>query len=692
MEVRCNRCGTEYEFDDVLISERGTTVKCTNCGFQFKVFAPGSRAVAPERWSVRTVAGEELVFGSLRDLQRGIAERRVGPQDLLSRGSDPPRRLGLIAELEPFFAVQNARPKGPIPRTLHGVAPEFPNVSSLPPVQPSHHPSVPSQAPNITPVPPQSGPPTLVEPVRPFDESRHGSAVPTLRTTPIPEVVPRSAVQPAASLPAVPPGLAPESSTRPPATPIHRSNASPSQRAAIERLSATLPSAPAPHIPDPPSPRPSPRSAMPAAPLRTQDLDLGEDTEDTGSARSRWIAALVVAGVVVLLALTVGRRYLSRFQAPQAREAAVAEDPRVALLLEDGNRLLESGDWEGARERLLKASALAEHDARVLTSLARLETLRADQGWLELRLLEPSATDLVQARKRELERRLARAEQAVNAALAAAPKEMAPSRAEIDLLRMKGELEKARQKSAPLVERSTDAANAYVLAALDFAGDSPEWDGVIERLRIARNGEAGGGRAQAALVYVLARAGRAEDAQAELAKIGPSSPMAPLLPQLKAFVARAPKGSAPSASARPAARAPAAPAARAPAAPAARAPAGEANAMLDKAQQATRSGRYAAAEELYYRVLERSPGNARALSGLAEIARRKNDTARAEELKERARLDANNPKGDGATQAKEPEEEPPAAPKSEPDTGNGSNPSPTLPPEVDTTDLPGSKP
>nr|MDQ2644525.1 tetratricopeptide repeat protein [Myxococcota bacterium] len=308
-----------------------------------------------------------------------------------------------------------------------------------------------------------------------------------------------------------------------------------------------------------------------------------------------------------------------------------------------------------------------------------------DQGWLELRLIDPSATDLVQARKRELERRLARAEQAVNAALAASPKEVAPSRAEVDVLRMKGELEKARQKSAPLAERSTDPANAYVLAALDFAEDSPKWDGVIERLRIARNGEAGGGRAQAALVYVLARAGRTEDAQAELAKIGPSSPMAPLLPQLKAFVARAPKGSAASASARPAARAPAAPAARA--------PAGEANAMLDKAQQATRSGRYAAAEELYYRVLERSPGNARALSGLAEIARRKNDTARAEELKERARLDAsNNSKGDGAAQAKEPDEEPPAAPKSEPAPGNGSNPSPTLPPEVDTTDLPGSKP
>lgn len=677
MEVRCNRCGTEYEFDDVLISERGTTVKCTNCGFQFKVFAPGSRAAAPERWSVRTVAGEELVFGSLRDLQRGIAERRVGPQDLLSRGSDPPRRLGLIAELEPFFVVQNALPKGPIPRTLHGVAPEFPGVSSLPPAEPSHHSGGPSRPPHITPGPPQSGPPTLIEPVRPFD-SRHGSAMPTLRTTPVPEQLPRGAVQPAlAPEPSAPPvhhSHAPESGTRPPSTPVQRSNASPSQRAAIERLSATLPSAPAPQIPDPPSPRPSPRGAMPAAPLRTQDLDLGDDTEDTGSARSRWIAALVVAGVVVLLAATVGRRYLTRFQAPEAREAAVAEDPRVALLLEDGNRLLESGDWEGSRERLLKASALAEHDGRVLTSLARLESLRADQGWLELRLIEPTANDVVQAQKRELERRLARAEQAVNAALAAAPKEIAPARAEVDVLRMKGELAKARQKSAPLVARSTDPANAYVLAALDLAEDAPKWDNVIERLRVASNGEAGGGRAQATLVYALARAGRPEDAQSELAKIGPSSPMVPLLPELKAFVARAPKGPGATGSAKPVASA-------------ARAPAGDPNAVLDKARQATRSGQYAVAEELYYRVLERSPGNARALAGLAEIARRKNDTTRAEELNERARLDSPN-----APAADEPKDGKPAAPKGAPGPGTGSNPSPTLPPEVDTTDLPGSKP
>ena len=48
MDVRCGRCSTEYDFDDALVSERGTTVKCTNCGHQFKVY-PGGAAGAPDR-------------------------------------------------------------------------------------------------------------------------------------------------------------------------------------------------------------------------------------------------------------------------------------------------------------------------------------------------------------------------------------------------------------------------------------------------------------------------------------------------------------------------------------------------------------------------------------------------------------------------------------------------------------------
>ncbi|HEY6080803.1 MAG TPA: zinc-ribbon domain-containing protein, partial [Polyangiaceae bacterium] len=143
MDVRCNRCGTEYEFDDALISERGTTVKCTNCGLQFKVF-PSHHSGGPERWVVHTEQGRELIFTTLRELQRGIADRKVGPGDLLTRGQNPPRPLSAIAELEPFFQssqgkatlVAGAGTGSPpaaaverVPRTLHGVAPP---ANSLP--------------------------------------------------------------------------------------------------------------------------------------------------------------------------------------------------------------------------------------------------------------------------------------------------------------------------------------------------------------------------------------------------------------------------------------------------------------------------------------------------------------------------------------------------------------------------------
>jgi len=83
MDVRCNRCSTDYEFDDALISDRGTTVQCTNCGYQFKIYPERSQAAPPERWVVHTMSGRELVYTSLRDLQRAIGDRQVGPKDLL---------------------------------------------------------------------------------------------------------------------------------------------------------------------------------------------------------------------------------------------------------------------------------------------------------------------------------------------------------------------------------------------------------------------------------------------------------------------------------------------------------------------------------------------------------------------------------------------------------------------------------
>lgn len=106
MNVTCERCNTEYDFDDTLVSGRGTTVKCTNCGHLFKVRKKSADpAAAPEKWVVRTVDGRELQFNALRELQAAITARTIGREDVLSRGGSRPRRLGAITELEPFFGT-----------------------------------------------------------------------------------------------------------------------------------------------------------------------------------------------------------------------------------------------------------------------------------------------------------------------------------------------------------------------------------------------------------------------------------------------------------------------------------------------------------------------------------------------------------------------------------------------------------
>ena len=37
MDVRCDRCQTEYELDDASVAERGASVQCTTCGHTFIV-------------------------------------------------------------------------------------------------------------------------------------------------------------------------------------------------------------------------------------------------------------------------------------------------------------------------------------------------------------------------------------------------------------------------------------------------------------------------------------------------------------------------------------------------------------------------------------------------------------------------------------------------------------------------------
>ena len=37
MDVRCEKCQTEYELDEARLKPGGVTVKCTNCGHMFRI-------------------------------------------------------------------------------------------------------------------------------------------------------------------------------------------------------------------------------------------------------------------------------------------------------------------------------------------------------------------------------------------------------------------------------------------------------------------------------------------------------------------------------------------------------------------------------------------------------------------------------------------------------------------------------
>jgi predicted Zn finger-like uncharacterized protein len=665
MDVRCNRCDTEYEFDDALISERGTTVKCTNCGFQFKIYPSKGTGLAPERWVVRTASGRELVYTSLRELQRGIADKKVVASDLLSRGKQTPRPLGSIAELEPFFQVTHAsssRKAGSgerVQRTLHGVAPPQPEFrayrSSTPP--PAALPRQPAQAPGqfAAAAPPSTPPPAADAALDAFEQASPA-------TQPIPGALPFSEATPAASQVPDTELMARSASAFSSTLPADFSGAPPKPRGASEStpdsarsslvgtpmsprvaaLDTTL-EVPVTHVHAPVS---SPRNLPPIEVASIRDSfksydELSEDhlAEDqhARAARSRWIAGVVVVGVLGLLGATVGRRFLT--QLTGMAEIKTSSDARVAKFLSEGARLADEGDFEGAKEEFDKAAALAEKDPAVLTALARLETLRADVSWLKLRIIDPSSVDLVQATYRELGRRVGKAHVAVDRAFAVSPEDPAVLRARVDALRLNGEADKAREWLAPLSANASVPENAYVLAALDLADPAPVWPSVIDRLRTAAAAERDPGRARAALIYALARANRMSEAEAEFAKIDGRPKAHPLLEELRAFLLRAKRSVAAGGDAPP--KIAAVDTSKLPKLDTSPAPddarplAGDFRTRLSQASAALRQGDLDRATRLYDSVLADQPRNTEALSGLGDVAKARHDPTLAAQMYDR---------------------------------------------------------
>lgn len=144
MDVRCTKCGIEYEFDDAKVTAAGVTVKCTSCGHVFKVKREEAPLAAPPNsgsfradgeWMVKQQGGTIYRFKELTTLQKWIVERKVGRDDEISKTGKTWKRLGDVAELTSFFQVVDAA-NAALQASVVAVQPAMTSMS-MPPVNPT---------------------------------------------------------------------------------------------------------------------------------------------------------------------------------------------------------------------------------------------------------------------------------------------------------------------------------------------------------------------------------------------------------------------------------------------------------------------------------------------------------------------------------------------------------------------------
>lgn len=684
MDVKCERCNTEYEFDDALVSGRGTTVKCTNCGHKFKI-RRGDGELADDYWNVTTGDGRTLVFTSLRELQRAIQGYLVERTDRLSRGGLPPKPIGQIPELSPFFEQREATKKGQSPasnpqgrsvRTQDGLGPAQAAAVAQTPARPRQA-TRPDFPPPSSPIGEsigdeqagEKGKSTLIGTGPLSDQEaipRPGPAAlppPRPKSTPPPVPAGRAPMhtQPmqrpsVPSMPAVTPGSKPpplpdktksapppvkQASAAPPPAAPHKSEAPPPRK-------SEAPPTPPPRTPEAPArertseaparePRKSAAPPAKAEPARPRSLLAEIEDERRGRAgyesvpeiaaapARRPVGGFVVAAIVLGGALTMAAFWAQKNLGGLSGKPTVTAptvDPRVAELLVGGEKALSDGNLDLAKTQFDKASALAEKDPHVLLSMARLAAVRADVPWLKQRLLAPEAADEQRVVKNEVSELAAAARKAADDALAVAPDDPAALRAKIDALRIADDRDGARALVPKINASQSQPESAYVLAALDLAEAEPLWSTLIERLKTASSVETGPGRARAALVYALARSGDAVGAKAEVERLAAMPRPHPLLPLLRAYAEKAkPKSDA---GAEPDASAKPGPKVATATSSGGGGGGGgvpsDPREMLVQADKARSKGDYERARTLYNAAIAKNPNDSEAIAGLAAIA------------------------------------------------------------------------
>jgi predicted Zn finger-like uncharacterized protein len=649
MDVICQRCQTRYEFDDALVSARGTTVKCTQCGHLFRVHAAAGKD-ARDSWTVRTTDGAELTYRAMRELQAAITSGTVSRDDTLI-GSGSARLLGDIEELESFFPAGASLDPDTVRRPRrHGSTRIGVNAPTPRGSEPQPSPSQTDREGN--PLPARSGSTLRPAASRVTEESAPFEVVKgQLRAAHrVPSTPPSSPSEPGQERPTIPEPKASESTSEAVAAMAEAVSAAlaedeptdpgpgrptvPSDDETYDDDPRDLPmSARVSEMPDTLSYPPSDRSSTSSAPMTpspsvARPSILGRASaftdprfssfESTGKQPSfaRWLIGLVLLGVVAVVGFTLLKRYLP---SGQSATSAPHTDARVDKFLREGNARLAAGDLEGAREQLIMATGVTETDPRVARALTLVEIVRADIPWLHLKLLGDDADERDRVQK-ELAQAVDRAARVAERAQTLDPQAADGVRLRIDVLRLRGDHAAARNLVGQL--KDPGPRDAVALAALDLSEPEPSWSSVLDRLRTATREERKLGRARSMLVYALARSGRGSEAARELDAFAAASPRHPLLDRLRAYVESAPASE----------------------------PADETDAGADgevassdtgddipadfrdairKAQKARAAGNLDRAAELYQAALDKSPGNSEALSGLADVHRARGNTSQA---------------------------------------------------------------
>ncbi|MBP7682276.1 MAG: zinc-ribbon domain-containing protein [Deltaproteobacteria bacterium] len=512
MDVICQNCGTEYDFDETLVSERGTTVKCTQCAHLFKVYRPGGGDARP--WSIRHRDGREELVPTLRDLQKLIATNVLSEFDEIARQGDAYKPLGSIAELATFFSQARAsRPDS---------SPPAARTSSIPAGAPGPRRSkgtLMGYSPGSEPVTtPQLHGNSMPGAPRQSEVSPAHSPSLTPASVPPPPLPPASVPPPSASMPSPAPGPA---QPRPIAKPPEPERANPAAAAAAKASHRAIAATRASDMLEEPIAPPVTKSR---APVMQVDDDDDVKIKGVGSPKwGRWVflVALIALGVV---------GYLQR-DAIMAQVQALRGPPPdpAASFLEEAEELLRRDDADGYRQgihEMIRATAVAERDPRVLTMLSRGYSLKAqlhefdaqdlvaDAGEDPARLAEAAglrhvARDAAQEARHKAEDAVREAPDSVEARVALA-----------DALRLTGDLIGARRH----YERSRDlaptaSADQLTVGALLAAAEQEDLGAAVELAQQAVGADAGLIRARIVLARALLASGNGEAARAHVAHV-----------------------------------------------------------------------------------------------------------------------------------------------------------------------------